>query len=528
MDATEVQYRPVPFSVHVWSALRTLIDVITAIFFKLYYGTKGNRIPPIKDDILKQPAVEVAKRIRAKQISSEDVVQICIQRIRDVNRQLNCLVEERFELALAEAKKADDLVRSGSKTENELAKEKPFLGVPFTTKDCIGVEGLHQTAGVVMRKDFIAEKDAESIKLLRDAGAIILGLTNVPELCMWYETYNKIHGRTNNPYDTNRIVGGSSGGEGCIQAAAGSCFGIGSDIGGSIRMPAYFNGIFGHKPSRKIVSNAGQYPLAYTEDQENFLCIGPMTRYAADLKPILKIISGENSKELNLDQPVNIGSLKIFYQISMNAPLCSDVDPEIVTVMKKVMYHFNVKHKISAEQKNIEWLQKSAPIWLITMRGNRSFGEAIIKDYAYWKNFREIVKCAVGLSDNTLIALLTSVIDKRVDEMDNNKYQLYRQIRLQLENIFKNMLGDNGIFLFPTHPTPAPYHNQPLIRPMNFMYTAIINCLGLPSTTVPLGLSKDGLPLGIQVIANHNNDRLCLAVAEELEKAFGGWVPPQS
>lgn len=253
-----------------------------------------------------------------------------------------------------------------------------------------------------------------------------------------------------------------------------------------------------------------------------------MTRYAADLKPILEIISGENSKKLNLKQPVNIGSLKIFYQISNNAPLCSDVDPEIVNAMKKVIDHFNVKHKISAEQKNIDWLQKSSAIWLVTMRGEKNFGEAIIKDYAYWKNFREIAKCAIGQSDNTLIALLTSVIDKRSDEMDKEKYLRYGQILKELENIFKNMLGDNGIFLFPTHPTPAPYHNQPLIRPMNFMYTAIINCLGLPATTVPLGLSKDGLPLGIQVIANYNNDRLCFAVAEELEKAFGGWVPPQS
>ncbi|CAH0725761.1 unnamed protein product, partial [Brenthis ino] len=526
MDTTEIKDRPIPFKIHVLSAIRTFLDVITSIFFMLIYGNKGKTIPPIKDDILKQPAIEVARKIRTKQISSEDVVQICIQRIRNINRQLNCLVYDRFELALKEAKMADRLILSGLKTEDELLKEKPFLGVPFTTKDCIAVEGLHQTAGVVLRKNSIADKDAEVIKLLRDKGAIILGLTNVPELCMWYETYNKIHGRTNNPYNTNRIVGGSSGGEGCIQAAAGSCFGIGSDIGGSIRMPSYFNGIYGHKPTRKVVSNDGQYPPPETDEQDKFLCIGPMTRYAVDLKPILDIISGENSKMLKLEQPVNIGELKVFYQISNNALMCSKVDPEIVTALKKVVDHFKVKHKITAEKTNIKWLKKSITIWFETMKSEVNFGQYLMKDYAYWKIYREIFKSFFGLSDNTFIALLTSIVDQKDDGKE--KYIRYERIRLELENIFKNMLGDNGIFLFPTHPTPAPYHDQPLVRPMNFIYTGIFNSLGLPATTIPLGLSKNGIPIGIQVVANHNNDRLCLAVAEELEKAFGGWVPPQT
>ncbi|XP_032518667.2 fatty-acid amide hydrolase 2-B [Danaus plexippus] len=523
----EIVSRPIPFTLRVLSTLRMLVDVITSVFFKLYYGTNTKKLPPIKDDILKQPAVEVARRIRNKEISSVEVLKACMQRISDTNSLVNCFVENRYDLALQEAKEADKLVQSGSKTIQQLEKEKPFLGVPFTTKDCIAVKGLHHTAGVDLRRDKIAETDADVIRILRENGAIIIGLTNVPELCMWWETHNHIYGRTSNPYDTTRIVGGSSGGEGCIQALGGSCFGIGSDIGGSIRMPAYFNGIFGHKPSRLIVSNVGQYPEEPTDLHKSFLCIGPMTRFAADLKPILKIISGENCAKLNLDKPINLKNLKIFYQINNGAPLTDKVDKDIVTALEKVVEFFNKKHNIVAEEKKIEWLQRSIPIWMETMKGKCPFGKYIIEDYSIFAVFKEIFKNIVGLSGNTLIALFTSLVDRDVLNPECKRYQYYLKVRQELEDIFKNMLGEDGIFLYPTHPTPAPYHNQPLVKPMNFIYTAIINSLGLPATTVPLGLSRDGLPIGIQVIANHNNDRLCLAVAEELEKAFGGWIEPK-
>ncbi|CAH2092921.1 unnamed protein product [Euphydryas editha] len=527
MSETEIKNKPIPFKIRLLSTLRSILDFITSIFFKLYYGTEGNKVPPITDDILKQPAVEVARKIRNRQISSVEVVEACIRRIKDINPIVNCFVENRFELALQEAKKADEVIRSGSKSVDQLLQEKPFLGVPFTTKDCIAVKGLHQTSGVVLRKDFVAEEDAKVISLLRENGAIIIGLTNVPELCMWWESYNNIYGRTSNPYNNTRIVGGSSGGEGCIQAAAGSCFGIGSDIGGSIRMPSYFNGIFGHKPSRKIVSNDGQYPCAATELQEDFLCIGPMTRHAIDLKPILKIISGENSKKLKLDEPVDVGKMKIFYQFSNNAPMASNVDPEIITAMKKVIEYFELKYKIVGKEKNIKLLERSSPIWFGTMKSPIPFGSYIIQDYSYCRIYREIIKSLLGLSGNTLIGLFTSLLDSKIVDLNSEKYKNYRSLRDKLEEIFKEMLGDNGIFIYPTHPTTAPYHNQPMLRPMNFMYTAIINSLGFPATTVPLGLSSEGLPIGIQVIANHNNDKLCLAVAEELEKAFGGWIEPQ-
>ncbi|XP_013148265.1 PREDICTED: fatty-acid amide hydrolase 2-B [Papilio polytes] len=525
--SSEITNKPIGLKLRVLHFVRLAIAAVARFFFTLYYGTEGEKLPPITDDILKLPAVDVAKKIRRKEISSVEVVETCIRRIRDVNSALNCFVEDRFNLALKEAKEADDLVNSGTKTEQELAIDVPFLGVPFTTKDCIGVKGLHLTAGVVLRKDVIAEEDADVIKLLRHKGAIIIGLTNVPELCMWWETHNHIHGRTNNPYNTTRIVGGSSGGEGCLQAAAGSIFGIGSDIGGSIRMPAYFNGIFGHKPSRNIVSNSGQYPIPQTELLDSFLGIGPMTRHAVDLKPLLNIIAGDNSKKLKLDNKVDVSKLKVYYQFSNDAPLTDLVDPEIVAAMKKVVEFLNVKHQMKPEEIKIQQLRKSIAIWLANMKNEKKFGYFIMKNDSVFSICKEILKNIIGCSGNTFIALVTSLFDYNGPEIGDDKYNHFLKKRDELEKVFKDTLGDDGVLLYPTHPTTAPYHNEPVFRPMNFAYTAIINCLGFPSTTVPLGLSNEGLPIGIQVIANHNNDRLCLAMAEELDAAFGGWREPQ-
>ncbi|XP_034834972.1 fatty-acid amide hydrolase 2-B-like [Maniola hyperantus] len=522
--------KPNPFSFksRFWSAVRRILYALTGFLFKIYYGAEGKKLPPIKDSILKQPAIEVARKIRNKEVSSVDVLNTCIQRIKETNPVTNYFVEDRFELALKEAKDADDLIRSGSLSTQYLAREKPFLGVPFTTKDSIGVEGLHVTVGITLRKNFKADKDAEVIRLLKNSGAIIIGLTNVPELCMWYETHNHIYGRTLNPYNTTRIVGGSSGGEGVIQAVGGSLFGIGSDIAGSIRIPAFFNGIFGHKPTRRAVSNEGLHPEVQDDKINLYLSTGPMTRFAVDLKHIQKIISGDYAEHLNLDKPVDIGTLKVFYQFSNGAPMISEVDPEIKQALKKVVEHFQLKYNMTVEEKKIDWLKRSTQIWSTSMKTEDRFAAHILKNPSVTSNVLEIFKSTLGLSENTLACLLISLSDQEKFNPESEKHKYFMKARDYLEEVFRNMLGDNGVFLFPTHPLPALYHNQPLIRPLNFMYTAIINSLGLPATAVPLGLNKDGLPIGIQVVSNINNDRLCFAVAEELEKVFGGWVEPQN
>jgi len=191
------------------------------------------------------------------------------------------------------------------------------------------------TAGLYERRDVRGAQDADAMALMRKAGAIPFALTNVSEVCMWWESNNTVHGRTRNAYDTNRIVGGSSGGEGCIQSAAASAFGLGSDIGGSIRMPAFFNGIFGHKPSKLVVSNVGQFPAPFSAEQNSFLGLGPMSRFAEDLRPMLRIMAGEKAALLKLDEDVDLTKMKFFYQESDGGGrLISAVDPDLRDVKR--------------------------------------------------------------------------------------------------------------------------------------------------------------------------------------------------
>lgn len=252
-----------------------------------------------------------------------------------------------------------------------------------------------------------------------------------------------------------------------------------------------------------------------------------MVRHAVDLKLLLQIISGENASKLKLSEPVDIKKLKFFYQFSNKAPLTDPVDPDIITAMKKVVEFLKEQHQLNAEEKKMPILKKSLAIWFATMKNKKRFGEFIMENDSIGNILKEIVKNIFGLSGNTMIGLVTSLFDYGGVEVGSERHKHYINLRDQLEETFKEMLGENGVFLYPVHPTPAPYHNEPLVRAFNFSYTAVVNCLGLPSTTVPLGLSRDGLPIGIQVIANYNQDRLCLAVAEELDRAFGGWLEPQ-
>lgn len=165
-------------------------------------------------------------------------------------------MDERFEAALEEAKKIDKDIENDVISAKDFA-QKPFLGVPFTSKESTACKGLSNSFALVCRKGAIAKEDANVVALMKNAGGILLAVTNIPQLNLWQETSNPVFGITNNPYNTTRNVGGSSGGEASIIAACGSPFGIGTDIGGSIRIPCYMCGIFGHKISNGLTSTKG-------------------------------------------------------------------------------------------------------------------------------------------------------------------------------------------------------------------------------------------------------------------------------
>lgn len=198
------------------------------------YGKHGVTVREPSKPILKLPACVLVQYIKQRKLTCEEIIRTFIDRIHEVNPLLNAVVGDRFTEALEEARYIDkilDSCESDSNEEKSALLNKPLLGVPITVKESLACEGFAHSAGLVDRKDTIASKDARVVENLRRAGAIPIAVTNCSELCMWWETANNVYGRTNNPYDTSKIAGGSSGGEGAIISAAGSVCGVGSDVG---------------------------------------------------------------------------------------------------------------------------------------------------------------------------------------------------------------------------------------------------------------------------------------------------------
>lgn len=295
-------------------------------------------------------------------------------------------------------------------------------------------------------------------------------------------------------------------------------------------MPAFFNGVFGHKPSQNIVSNVGQYPIPTNKEQASFLGLGPMCRRADDLLPILKVIAGKNAVQLKLDETVELKNLKFYYQeTDAGSHLVSPVNQEIKELFKKIVVHLEKAHKIKAKKVEIKRFAKSAPMWLANMKmeNGPNFQQQLANLEGSINLPLEFIKWCLRISHHTFIGLVTAIMEKTGPKYGSEKHTYLVQERDNLRRELLDLLGDNGVFLYPTHPTPAPYHNEPLFKAFNFSYTGVINVLKFPATHIPMGLNRDGLPIGIQVISNDRNDRYCLAVARELEKAFGGWVPPK-
>ncbi|KAG9478075.1 hypothetical protein GDO78_013201 [Eleutherodactylus coqui] len=390
--------------------------------------------------------------------------------------------------------------------------------------------GMPHTSGLFSRRSLRSEHDAAVVSRLKRAGAIPLGVTNCSELCMWYESSNNIYGRSRNPYNLQHIVGGSSGGEGCIIGAGGSVIGVGSDIGGSIRMPAYFNGIYGHKPTIGIVPNEGQFPDAHGCRTE-LLCTGPMCRYAVDLPLVLKVMAGKNVEKLSLDTEVSVRSLKFFSMENDGGCLfVSPVDKELVQAQRRVVQHLEADLGVSVQPINIHHLRYSLQIWSASMSADgtkgQSFTELLANGGSMWPSV-ELLKWMFGLSKHTLPAIGLALTEKFANLNPKGNAKMIQTAKNLKEEI-NTLLGDDGILLYPSHPKIAPKHNEPIAMPFNFAYTGIFNVLGLPVTQCPLGLSEAGLPLGIQIISSQHNDHLTLALAQYLEKSLVGWTPPGS
>jgi fatty acid amide hydrolase 2 len=485
------------------------------------------------DPLLTVSGAELARRIRTRQVTSRAVVEAHIARIEAVNPTINAVVARRYAEARAEADAADArieaaLVRAATGDAAAMSSLPPYLGVPCTIKECFALTGMPQSSGLVARKDVIATDDATTVARLRAAGAIPLGVTNVSELCMWYESNNRVYGRTNNPYDPSRIVGGSSGGEGAIIGAGGSPFGLGSDVGGSIRMPAFFNGVFGHKPTGGLVPGSGQYPMAHGE-ATRVVATGPLCRRAEDLWPLVQIMAGpdgidEGATTMALGDPAAV-RLQGLTVLDVEDNGLNPVHPELKQAQQRVA---DALARAGATIRRVAFpsLRRSFEIWSSTLAAaaDQSFS-VLLGNGRRTRGALELVKWAARRSPHTLPAIGLAMLE-RVNDWAPARAARHVELGRTLRAQILDALGDDGIWLYPSYVSPAPRHYKPLWPPFNFVYTAIVNVMQLPATQVPLGLGSEGLPLGVQVIAAPGRDHVSVAIAQFLEREFGGWVPP--
>ncbi|XP_047116044.1 fatty-acid amide hydrolase 2-like [Schistocerca piceifrons] len=487
------------------------------------------RLPPIQSRLLFHSASHLAKLIRTQQVSSEEVVRAYVERIRAVNPFLNALVEGRFEAAVEEARDADRLVAQRG-AAGDLHKLPPLHGVPFTVKESCTLKGMSCCVGSVPRKGMKADKDGQVVALMKKAGAIPLAVTATPELCLSWETNNLITGKTCNPYDLLRTSGGSSGGEAALLGAGASVIGVASDIAGSIRIPAMYNGIFGHKPTPGYISIEGHYPSATSDEFKHYLTVGPLTRYSEDLKPVLKVMAGEKASGLRLDEEVNMKDLRVIYMEEAGFSfVILHLDNEIRKVLQKAVNFLHKKFDIPVQKGNIEEMSDSVEMSAAVFFGMPGIPNLLQKEDNPKEShnlFVEILKSIFGISKYSPAALAFYLLKEMNVLIPRYKYNDYCAQRNALRKKFVDILGDSGVFIYPTHPTAAIYHNDSYIKTAGVLYTMVFNVLGMPATHVPLGLNSEGLPIGIQVVAAPHQDRLCIAVAQELSKEFGGWVPP--
>ena len=468
-------------------------------------------------------ATDLAAAIRSGEVTAREVVQAHVDRLHTRQPRTNALACDRFEDALAEADAADARL----KTESDLP---PFLGVPCTVKESISVQGMPNCAGLVALRDRRADTNAPAVQRLVDAGFIPLGVTNTSEMTMWIESVNRVYGRTRNAYDPHRTAGGSSGGEGAAVGSGGSPVGLGSDIGGSIRVPAFFNGVFGHKPSPGLVPNTGQFPS--TEGEAAFmLTLGPLTRHAEDLMPVTQIIAGpdgvdERCQERELGDPAAVDFAKLRVLLADDASLLP-ARKELREARDSAAQALE-ERGATCERVSLKQLRRALEIYLAALGdgASTSLNELLEDAGVQPRGARPWMDAVRGSGDHTVPILITLALERLNRHMPAARTQKAVAAARSLRDEVGAILGDDAILLHQPHPRVAPRHGGTIGRAWVLTPAAVFNLLGLPVTQVPLGLNPKGLPLGVQVAAADGKDHLTIAAALALEQRFGGWVPP--
>jgi amidase len=434
------------------------------------------------DDLIFASAATLARAIREREVSSVEVVEAHLSRIEAVNPKLNAVVQLGAEQARAEAEAADRALAAGEPVD-------PLHGVPFTAKDWLETAGLICAAGEEARRHYVPEEDATVVARMRAAGAILLGKTNIL-------TENVVYGRTFNPYDLSRTAGYSSSGEAAIIAAGGSPVGLGSDSGGSIRVPAYTCGIAGLKPTQGRVPSTGHYPrVGGLSDPRTQ--IGPMARFVEDLALVFPIIAGVDWRDsevvpmpLGAMEEVQLPSLRVaFYTENFISPPTQ----ETVEVTQRAARVLGAAGLV-VEETLPPRLDEALAITLSYWRRPES------ESWDEWKPDGE-----VHLSS---------------EEVEQSLWQWERFRRSMLR-----FMEQYDVILTPAGEQPAPPHGSQS-GGIGTAYTLPFSLTGYPCVVVRAGTSPEGLPIGVQVVARPWREEVALAVARLIEREMGGWQRP--
>ena len=447
---------------------------------------------------------QIAGNIRARELSPVEVLRAHLERIEQFNPKLNAIIEVRADSALREARAAENAIANGEEIG-------PLHGIPISIKSAIAVAGLKQECGSRTRLGLVANQDAVLVQRLKKAGAIIVGTTNVPEMLMAYETGNPLYGRTKSPWDQERTPGGSSGGEAAAIAAGLCCGGIGSDGGGSIRVPAHFSGICGLKPTPGRIPATGHWP----ESLGPFALlgvVGPMARTVADVELIFRVVSGFDFgdamassipvREYDDEQmrAITVG----YFEEYPGVP----VTTETRAAVRKAATALH-DAGICVEPFCSDVLRVAREHWWTLFV--RLAAEMLMPEFA-------------GREAETSTILTYS--DRPPSKEDLLAAWFERD---QLRLCLAKQMSQVQVILCPVCSVPAFHHGErewniggKSVTYMDAMsYTQWFNLLGNPALALPVGESAEGLPIGVQVVGKPNADELILKIGRILEDTLG-------
>lgn len=466
--------------------------------------------------------------LAARQISAVELLDSAIKRVEAFDGKLNAVVVRDFERARVAAAEADAALARGARL--------PLLGLPMTVKESFNVAGLPTTWGIPRGKDWRPPEDALTVQRLKAAGAIIFGKTNVPLVLGDWQSFNEIYGTTNNPWDVTRTPGGSSGGSAAALAAGFTALELGSDIGGSLRAPAHYCGVFAHKPSQGLVPGRGQTPpgVRPLPVQINLATVGPMARSTADLGLMLDLIAGPDelighAYRLVLP-PSRRDDLKSFRVLVLDSypqlPTAGSVRTAIDRLAERLARAGATVARTSPLLPN---LVLAAQTYMQLLSGTFAVDMPI-------ETYRRLQGIAASLpaEDTSLSAMRV-----RGSVMSYRDMIAAERIRGGIMQQWRDLFREWDVLVCPAMPTLAfPHDHSPQsarkieIDGQRYPYDdqlvwpGVATLPGLPATAVPVDRSETGLPIGVQIVGPYLEDRTPLRLAELIEQEFGGFTPP--